>query len=315
MKKRLLLAMFALVAVTTASAQVNDIPKNAVIDSDEDTTQVTTIDDIITMQQRVSVSSETERHLDNVWGRRKYVNIGYNSTTLESDKAVAIGTGDNQKLNFEKDWGFGIELGTNYRLHKPISNIVSINLDYTWFDLNLSHFKEEKNAYYNSADRIGTGDDALYYMPWKALEKYEVNYGMMLGPSVTVAPFITQSSQALHYFKFQLYYHLGYRFSTIFMKNDKKKDLVYQQSSSTSTSTSTTSASNEDNDMNNNFKGEWGTGFYTKFGFNVSWKFIGIGYEHSSGSINYKPYSKDTFGKEKNKFKLGTNRIYLTIRY
>lgn len=301
MKKRLLLATFAIAAMVSASAQVNVTPKSAIIDPDEDTTQVTTINDIITMQQRVSLSSETEKHFDDVWGRRKYFNIGYNTTTLKSDKAVAIGTGDNEKLDFEKDWGLGLELGTSYKLHKPISNMVGIGLDYTWFDLNLNHFKAEDGATYNSGDLISNDGDSYNYMPWKALEKYEVNYGMMLGPSVTVAPFTTMSSNALHYIKFQLYYHLGYRFSALFFKNDEKKDV--------------NSDREEDEDMNDNFKGEWGTGFYTKFGFNVSWKFIGLGYEHSSGGIKYKPFSKDNFGKEKNKFDLATNRIFLTIRY
>lgn len=299
---RILLTAMALFVTVCASAQVNSISRsNPVLDADEDTTQTTTINDIIAMQQKVLISSDTEKHFDKVWGRRKYRNFSYNSSKLKSKEAVALGTGKSKDLDFKSDWGFGIEMGTNYRLHKPISNLVSISLDYTWFDLNLNHFKAEDNATYDSSDEFKKDGESYFYMPWDALEKYEVNYGMMVGPSLTVAPFTSLASNNLHFFKIQLYYHLGYRFSTIFFKNDKSKD--------------TSNNTELEDELKSTFKGEYGTGFYTKFGFNISWKTIGLGYEHSSGSLNYKPYNKDTFGKEKNKFTLGSSRIFLQLRF
>lgn len=275
-------------------------------DTGEDSAQVITLDSVLAMQQRVVSSKNAETRINKIWGRTKYRNIGFNSSTLKSKEEVALGTGRSEKLKFDSDWGVSLTFGTNYRLHRPIANIVSIGLDYTWFDVNLNHFKIDDDASYNSAETFttdgGDDDDTYHYMPWQ-LEKYEANYGMMLGPSVTVAPFVSTGIDQLAALKFQVYMHFGYRFSAMFFKNAKDKD---------------TNPDIEDDDdakdVRDDFKGEWGHGFYTKFGFNVSWKAIGIGYEHSSGSLKYKSFSTSNYGKEKTKFSLGTNKVYIQIR-
>lgn len=303
-KKQLLLAAFALAFSTGIHAQAyGGQTPGGTLDADEDTSQVTTVDDIIAMQQKVSISSGTEKHYDDVWARRKYRNIGYNSTKLESSDKVDIGSAADMQglmLNFKSDWGVNIELGTNYRLHKPISNMVSINFDYTWFDLNINHFKAESfPAAYDVEDRTPSDD---HYVPW-TLEKYEADYGMMIGPSVTVAPLVNTSSQAAHFLKLQAYFHLGFRVSGFYIpKDDKRYDTKISEDM-------------DEDDIGEIFKGGWGTGFYTKFGFNVSWKFIGLGYEYSSGGIKYKPFSSDTFGKKKEKFDLSSSRFFIQFRF
>ncbi len=63
--KKLLLSGFAMLTVYMVSAQ--NIPNNApVLDLAEDTTQVMTISDIITVQEMVSSSNSKRAHLSEV---------------------------------------------------------------------------------------------------------------------------------------------------------------------------------------------------------------------------------------------------------
>ena len=66
--------------------------------------------------------------------------------------------------------------------------------------------------------------------------------------------------------------------------------------------------------MKDNLKLDLGHGLITSFGFSVTWKFIGLGYEHRSGSLEYKSLSKNDFSNEKYKFKSSTNRVFIQFR-
>ena len=181
------------------------------LDVKEDTANITTVKDIVAMQQNVLSNNNNEKHNNDIWRRRSFFNISKNSQSLESKNDVLTENGA-MKLNFKSNWGVGLQSGVNYRLHKkPIANMVNICLDYSWLDLNVHHFKAENDVSYDSRNKQEDDEDK-YYMPWR-LEKYEANYGMSLGPSVTVAPFVPLNVKELHYIKLQLYYHIGYNVS------------------------------------------------------------------------------------------------------
>ena len=145
-----------------------------------------------------------------------------------------------------------------------------------------------------------------YYTPWN-LEKYELNYGMALGPSLTMAPFTMLNAKGLHYVKLNVYYHIGYHASMLMMlKNDladkNREDADADNYKST------------DHEKANTLKLDWGHGLISSFGFNVTWKFIGIGYEHRSGSVRYQSVATSDYGSERYKFKTSTSRVYLQFR-
>lgn len=304
MRKFYLMAIVAFALANNATAQIQDGANGqSILDIKEDTTLVTSLDDILQMQEEIHSLSSGETRVRNVWKRNKYRNFGYNTAKMESDGKVPLGQKENgdeysRILSFESDWGASITLGTNYRLHKPIANIVSIGLDYTWFDLNVHHFKvdcDEAGAerMYNSSDQ---NEDLFHYMPWEQ-EKYEGEFGMMLGPSLTIAPFIMSRSNALAHLRFQVYYHIGYRLSVALIRD---KDNGHDE--------------NPDHYFSV-FMCEWGHGVYSAFGINLSWKSIGFGYETNSGDIEYKSLSSSDFGDGKTKFKQTSNRVYLQIRF
>lgn len=284
-----------------AFAQVEE-DKTVSIDWKEDSTEITTINDIIMVQQQLTSRSDTEKHFSSVWGRRGYFNFSYNNTKLSPKSSILTEFGTNVP-DFKSDWGVSIQYGKSYRLHKkPIANVALFNIDYTGIDFNVNHFKAEGDGkLYDSSKKFTKDKDTYYYTPWN-MEKYEANYGMSLGPSLTLAPFNLTNSKALHYLKFNVFFHVGYHVSVLYMKNNKDADA------------NTDTTSEDFKNMESNLKLDWGHGLITSLGFNVSWKAIGIGYEMRNGNIKYKAANTGDFGKDEYEFKSATNRVYLQIR-
>lgn len=301
MKKKLFLASIALMFGISLSAQeeLNDGNKQYQLDAEENTEEITTLKDIITLQQNLQSQSNMADHFRSVFGRRTYTNFAYNSTTStitqapESDKNPSFS-------EFKSDWGASFNVGTNYSLHKkPIAKMVSINLDYSWIDLSVNHYKKESGTYsgYNSKEMQYTKDgDNYYYRPWGE-EKYEASYGMAIGPSVTVAPFVPLGNKGLDFIKLNVYFHVGYNASLLYtnIKDlNESKDQYAKDVDEKSL--------------------EFGHGLFTKFGFNISWKAIGIGYEMRTGKNEYRSLVSSVFGSDKFKMEHKMSRVYLQLR-
>lgn len=311
MKKKVTLFLSSLLALA-ASAQTDssDSPLTNIYLSD-DTTKITTIEDIINEQEEVTTRNTNIKHFADVWSRQSYVNLSFNSATLTPDKDISTGVSMNGGLvpEFKSDWGASIQVGRSYKLHKKmIANMLLFNIDWTYIDFNVNHFKAEgdgKNLY-NSLSKQDLPDDdgvmtSYYYIPWN-LQKYEANYGMGVGPSVTIAPFTSIDAPWAHYFKVNFYYHIGYHVSLLYMVNDKKADVNQNTSSE------------EYDKMKDNLKLSLGHGLTHTFGVNLTWKTIGLGYEHCSAKRKYKSLSTSDFGDEKYDFKAATNRFYIQFR-
>lgn len=275
-----------------------------IVEGDESKKQsdMVTIADIMREEQAVTQNEFVRNHFEKVWERRTYLNISTVSGELTPKDQMPTGLGNALVPNFKNEWGVALSMGSCHRLHKtPIANMVQLYIDWTPMDLNVNYFKEEGNGIgiYDSSIKH---DNQLFYIPWN-LEKYEANYGMSLGPSVTVAPFTSLNSAGLHYFKLNFYYHIGYHASILMLqnKNPEKAD----------------ANKNHTKDTYSQMDGNhfiWGHGLTQSFGFNVSWKFIGVGYEKRNASLEYTPFD-DKFGKDKNNFKTSQNRVYLQFRF
>ena len=295
MRKTLITFIACLAALPSFTQEPVD--KGVIIDWKEDSTDVTTINDIINIQQEVSSRTSTGKHFIDVWSHRSYANFSYNTASLDPKFDAPA---DNSVAKYKSNWGASFQYGRSYRLHKtPIANVAQFCIDYTGIDLNINHFKQDGG--YNSASTITDGEKTYYYTPWN-LEKFEFNYGMSIGPSVTFAPFTYLDIPELHFLKLRLYYHIGYHASVLSLKSDEDVDR------------NTVKTDNAHIVMADNLKLDWGHGLMQSFGFDLSWKFIGIGYEHRWRSIKYKAFTTTDFGSDSYKFDGTTNRIYLSIR-
>lgn len=296
--KRIYIYCLGLMACASASAQTV-IETRSVLDAAEDTTQVVMISDIIERQELVSQRTNTDTHFRSVWSRNAFFNIGYTySGSLTPQQQILSGLKEGDYLGkMDSDWGINFTLGNNYKLHrKAIANVVQFNLDWTFLNLNANHYKRANgDKLYDSSLKDGKKN---YYFPWN-LDKYEVNFSWTLGPSVTLAPFTYINSPALHYLKFNVYYHIGYEASVIVLSKDSDGEFD----------------KNSEHDIAHNMKWQWGSGFTNTFGFNMSWKAIGLGLEWRNANVkNYKSIDS-SFGDAKSHFKSSQSRVYLTIRH
>lgn len=295
MKKLLLFGVMLAFAIC-GKAQV--VTENAfIIDQAEDTTQVNTINDIIVMQEMVNTRNAADAHIANIWSRKSYFNPGFVSSKLSSKEDIPLNSASNLPLEFKSKWGAIIELGHSYTLHKGvIANMVQINLDYTFIDLTVNHYEEDVVIYDQFKKELSDNSESITnnssYLPWGA-DKYDLTYGMSLGPSVTVAPFTMLTSKGLHFIKLNAYCHYGYNIGILLMDHkdgDNKKGLSIDYP-------------------------VWGHGASLSFGLSLSWKSIGIGWETRSTDLKYKALSPGDYGNRDYKFKNSSNRIYLSIRY
>lgn len=125
---------------------------------------------------------------------------------------------------------------------------------------------------------------------------------MAIGPSLSIAPFTSTNSRGLHHVKLNLYYHIGYHVSFLWMQDDEKADVNQSP------------GDERYEKMKDIVKMDLGHGLIQSFGFSVTWKFIGIGYEHRSAALKYQSLASSEFSKDKYKFSSSTNRVFLQIR-
>lgn len=288
---------------------------------ERDTTEFVSIEDIIKEKEEMTSQTSLINHYNNVWSRNKYFNISYNSSTLSPQGVYDNGLGIAEPVkDFKSNIGISLQQGKSYRLHKkPLWNLLHFYIDYSPLDLSFNHYKGKGDGnLYDSSKKFTDEEDNknYFYMPWN-LEKYEFSYGMTLGPSITIAPFThLKKANGLHFLKINLYYHIGYQGSILYIVNNEDADMNPQK---TYVYDSNTENNNNDlyymyNSMEDNLKMNWGHGLMTSFGVSMTWKNIGIGYEHRTVNNRFKSFIPSEFGSNTYKFKTTTNRIYISFR-
>ena len=304
MKKKIILSAFALMCAVFSYAQGSVTSDDEPLNIDEDTTSVSSLDEIVKTQEMVYTKKFRDKVVQNVWKRKSSFSVAYTTTNLEGDLQMYNSTKDayepvNQK--FENDWGLTMKIATTVRFHKrPIADIVSFGLDYSLLDLSVNHYKElEGDKLYKSSETWTEDIDGKirnpHYIPW-GLQMYNFTYGMNLGPSIGIAPFARFKNPQLAHLRLHLYFNVGYRASLLLMKGNDDKD----------------AAQPHDEKVKESSKLQWGHGFYTMFGVRMSWKGIGIGYELVNGNQNYKSVETEIYGSATNKLKESSHRIVLS---
>ena len=244
-----------------------------------DTTRVTTLNDIIAQESKTKTDVKYDQHLRKVWGKNTFFNISYNKTELSSEE-FPLGGGLMAPNEFKSDFGVGLQWGQTFNFHKKaLGNVVFFGLDYTWMDLNFNKYKEGKPA-------AGWGAETYQNppMPWHN-EKMSVDYGMSIGPSITLYPFAPMRKNAADNVRLQGYFHVGYKAEGFLIKMEKDNELA------------------------------WGHGLFTAFGANLTFNSIGLGFEmRNDNNINVKHVEKK-YGTEKMKFKEKITRLYIQFRF
>lgn len=324
MNKKILMTAFAALLSMSSFAQTDETPAVPNLDLEEDTTNVSSLNEIIKIQETVSMRNHRRNSINSVWKRNKAFSINWIQSKFDG-KSLKLGVmpgldyGPEGETNgfevdhqFKSDWGANLKSSSTIRLHKtPIANTVALGLEFSGFDLSVNHFKQEKDMKYNSAAYVMVEKennnyyqayDKHYFQPW-GQEMYEFSYAMSIGPSITIAPLSAVNNSALSNIRLQAYYTFGYHLSLLWLQDDEDMDVARKSSN----------YDYDDNPISESSLFNWGHGMVTTFGLRLNWKNIGVTYEMVKGKCKYKSIETKVFGSGKTEFSTSTNRIGITF--
>jgi len=250
---------------------------------------VNNIDSMINIETLIVDGSLNEKHYQEVWSKRVFLNISKNSTTLKSSEyPTTSGMGNVYGAKFENETGVGLQWGQTFDFHKKaLGGVVFLGIDYTWIDFNYSSFDSTDNPYYEFTD----GKEDVYNLPWHN-KKQIFDYGMSVGPSLTLYPFTAIHKNGTDHIRLQFYWHIGYGGALGIIKK----------------------VGDDPDDLES--KTIFGHGLFSSFGFNLSWKFIGFGYESRRGNkYKFQAFDEEFKTEDPVSNKFNTNRLYLQFRF
>lgn len=256
----------------------------------DDQSETRSLDDIINDQSKVTLVNVNDSHYRKVWSRCTFFNINYLNTNLSAENVPLNATGDKTSADYNQKFGAGITWGCSYRFHrKPIGRILFFGLDYVWTDFNFNKYEETTQP-----DGFDLGTISTYNLPWHN-KKTTIDYGMSLGPSITLYPFTHLNKRALDHIRLQAYYRVGYNVK-LAMIGDLEKEIPKNNLGS--------------------FDGTaWGHGLYTEWGANFSWNFMGVGFAKRTDKGFGMKSTTNTFEKTPVTFDQNTTRLYVQFRF
>lgn len=316
MKKRIIFSTLVLMCVVHIFAQSDDMPRQGVLDFEEDTTNITSLDDIIKTQEQIYEKTYRSNFVKSVWKRKKAFSVSYENAML---KGKQLWMYDEEQKDykqkdeeFESDWGVSIKRSRTSALHKhPIADILSFGLEHSFFDISVNHYKKMDGTKLYDSDKTWsrTNEDGevinYNYTTW-GTEMYSFAYGIKIGPAITIAPFTHTRSRGLAHIRLLGYFNIGYRAGLLWLRGDDKADANYDNRKEYGSK-----QTNFDN-VSKSIKMNWGHGLTTSWGIRLNWKNIGIGYEVISGDLDFKSIETKIYGSRKSKFSQSTKRISLS---
>ena len=274
--KRFSLLVLALSCLMAANAVESEVPV------DQASPQISMRS--VTPKQDLSSDEDDDTYrMEKIWGKNTYLNISYNNTELSSKEfPSATGPFPNK---FKKDIGVGLQMGQTFNFHKkPLGQVLYIGLDYTWIDFNFNKYKSTAEP-----SDFADADKKPFPLPWHN-SKMTFDYGMSLGPALTLYPLSSLHHDGTDKIRFHLYFHVGYSVAGALIDMDDYKQKATKEFA-------------------------FGHGLFTSFGATFTWNFVGFGFDvRNDGNIKYKATNSlhDT-GKMKAKQK--TTRFYIQFRF
>ena len=309
MKLNYLLIALAMLFSTHAFAQTET--RTILLDHEEDTANVTSLEDIIKTQEKVFSANYRKDVVTGVWKRKKHFSLSYAKTEMNG-KGIEMYNALTEKYeamnpSYTADWAVNLKRSHTYSFHKrPIADIVSFGLEFGFIDLSANHFKGDSTYKYDSRvfGDVKVDDKTekkFQFLPWGS-EMYTFSYGMNLGPSITIAPFGRCKSAGLAHIRLQAYFTVGYRASLMWMKADKERDVNPKDTPDKKSYFET---------MENSTKLSWGHGMTTIWGLRLNWKGIAVGFEKVTGTQKYESVESGIYGPRKYEFSETSTRFSL----
>lgn len=282
--KRIILAAAVVMACFASAQAVVGSEMNGQVRSNPDTTRVMSLEEIIAQESMSKYEKDNADRRNSIWGKNTYLNLAYSlSHKMSSDEFPSKSS--LLSAEYEPKFGVALQWGHTFNFHKkPIGNVLFIGLDYTWMDAEFNQFDQEAApAGYEVGEQVRC-------LPWHN-KKMTISYGMNIGPSLTFYPFTSLNKSGADNIRLQLYFHVGYNAELAWIKEAIIDGGEYKDGYAI------------------------GHGLYTAFGGNLSWNFIGVGYEiRNDNKLKFKA-TDDKYKTGTLEMKEETSRVYLQFRF
>ena len=228
-----------------------------------------------------------------VWKKRaKYFNIGYitnQELTLEDAES---------DFKWESKFGMDLNWGRTYYIpKKPLFGMLKFGIDWSWMDLNYVMYKDYEDE--TSGMGMPSGGSGSYYDEEDdelALGVHQLEYGMRIGPSITVNP--------VNHLKVGTYFHFMPSYSLILIDDEFNHGYVSHFVFGGQVAYKAISLGVE---------GRWGKAKYTNLSFDDEGDY---GYDDTmDGDLSVGDMLDEAISKKKIKFRNKSFRIYLSFRF
>ncbi len=231
--------------------------------------------------QNILDQQQAEKRTKSIWGKGRYLNIGYATTDFAPDDESPT----------RSNWSFFLSKGTTYLFpHNPLGGMVKLGLDMRWFDVQASKLKSFDQSEWSSVidkttnNNYDSDDDADFEIP--NIGKYVVNVGVGIGARATVAPFSSFNNYA-RFLKASIYFHYRPTYSAYLLSEEGDIEVAY--------------------------------GFFNMFDFggNINYRFISLGIEGNWGNGKMKTlvFDDELGESDKIKHKLASTRFYISFAF
>lgn len=271
---------FIIILLTSTSVMMGSAQEVA------DSNSYVTLNDIVKREAENKSNQDDQAFHEKLWNKRSYLNISYVSAKLQSSEfPTAGGTYDRE---FKSSAGVNLQYGHTYDFHKkPIADMVFIGLNYTGIDLSYAKYNaEETPAMYVLAGK------EPYPTAWHN-KKQTIDYGMALGPAVTVYPFASLGKPETDKIRLQVYFQVGYN-ARVTIISDMPSDPVSDKMKTVYS---------------------FAHGLSTKIGASLTWDFVGLGFELWNAPSYKNTYFDDKYDTGSMKSKVKSSRVFLQFRF
>ena len=147
--------LLAMAMLFSAQAFAQNETRTILLDHEEDTANVTSLEDIIKTQEKVFSANYRKDVVTGVWKRKKHFSLSYAKTEMKGTD-IDMYDAASEKMKkmspiYKSDWAVNMKRSHTYSFHKrAIADVLSLGLEFGYIDLSANHYKADSTYKYNS---------------------------------------------------------------------------------------------------------------------------------------------------------------------